>query len=239
MNAMDADTTTENYMVEIATAESGIISVAVTDLTNNKRLTGSTRTNAAGMVSVLVQDHQERRFADPVDQASVEGKRRRREAIAIEAKDVFGDEIVARAWLSAPNEKFEGRRPLAVAARDEDGLASVKAELCLLDVERPTFAVRTARSMHVEALDVLLKGNIAEIAVARDWDLLAEVARMASGDAPIDLARTDSSLFLAWREAVTKFHLKGWTNMTPQRVQKVGEHAAERAASIASSGRRP
>jgi hypothetical protein len=38
---------------------------------------------------------------------------------------------------------------------------------------------RTARTLHVEALDALLKGRMAEIAVARDWELLREVARLA------------------------------------------------------------
>jgi hypothetical protein len=89
---------------------------------------------------------------------------------------------------------------------------------------------RTARSLHVEALDVLLKGRMAEVAVARDWELLEEVARLACDDAPRDLAVTDSSLFVAWREAVTKYHLKGWTNMTPQRVKEVRERVLQRTA---------
>lgn len=85
---------------------------------------------------------------------------------------------------------------------------------------------RTARALYVEALDVLLKGRMAEVAVARDWDLLEEVARLATEDASPDLAVTDSSLFVTWREAVTKYHLKGWSNMTPARVRQVRECAA-------------
>jgi hypothetical protein len=85
---------------------------------------------------------------------------------------------------------------------------------------------RTARALHVEALDVLLKGRMAEVAVARDWNLLEEVARLAGQDAPLDLAATDSSLFVTWREAVTKYHLKGWSHMTPERVRQVRERAA-------------
>ena len=34
---------------------------------------------------------------------------------------------------------------------------------------------RTARALHVEALDALLRGRMAEIAVARDWELLREL----------------------------------------------------------------
>jgi hypothetical protein len=93
---------------------------------------------------------------------------------------------------------------------------------------RPQDEERTARTLYVEALDALLKGRTAEVAVARDWDLLEEVARLASEDAPKDLAHTDPSLFRAWREAVTKYHLKGWTNMTPERVRQVHERDVER-----------
>jgi hypothetical protein len=53
---------------------------------------------------------------------------------------------------------------------------------------------------------------VSKVAVARDWDLLEEVARLATEDASPDLAVTDSSLFVTWREAVTKYHLKGWSN---------------------------
>ena len=80
---------------------------------------------------------------------------------------------------------------------------------------------RTARALHVEALDALLRGRMAEIAVARDWELLREVARLAQEDAPFVLAATDPALFATWRAAVTKYHLKGWTHMTPQRVDAV------------------
>jgi hypothetical protein len=80
---------------------------------------------------------------------------------------------------------------------------------------------RTARSLHVEALDALLRGRMAEVAVARDWELLRELARLAQEDAPLDLAATDPALFATWRAAVTKYHLKGWTHMTPERIDIV------------------
>lgn len=86
---------------------------------------------------------------------------------------------------------------------------------------------RTARTLYVEALDVLLRGRMAEVAVDRDWNLLEEVARLATEDAPPDLAVTDPSLFASWRAAVTKYHLKGWSNMTPERVREVGDRAQE------------
>ena len=94
---------------------------------------------------------------------------------------------------------------------------------------------RTARTLHVEALDVLLRGRMAEVAVARDWELLREIARLAQPDAPRELATTDPALFATWRAAVTKYHLKGWTHMTPERVDAVRERAAGRseAASVA------
>ena len=89
---------------------------------------------------------------------------------------------------------------------------------------------RTARSLHVEALDALLRGRMAELAVARDWELLREVARLAQQDAPVILATTDPALFTTWRTAVTKYHLKGWGYMTPERVDAVRSKAEAAAA---------
>ena len=80
---------------------------------------------------------------------------------------------------------------------------------------------RTSRSLYVEALDALLEGKMAAVALSRDWELLREIARLAQQDAPPALSSTDASLYLAWRSAVTKFHLKGWTNMTPERIDAV------------------
>src|ERR1700694_5937967 len=94
---------------------------------------------------------------------------------------------------------------------------------------------RTARTLYVEAMDALLKGRMAEVAVERDWDLLEEVARLATEDAPRDLAATDPSLFTTWRAAVTKYHLKGWSNMTPERVREVRDRALENSKPHASS----
>jgi hypothetical protein len=87
---------------------------------------------------------------------------------------------------------------------------------------------RTARTLYVEALDVLLKGRMAEIAVARDWELLREVASLAGQDAPLILASTDPALFITWRSAVTKYHLKGWTHMTPERVDAIRDAQCDR-----------
>ncbi len=76
---------------------------------------------------------------------------------------------------------------------------------------------------------------MAEVAVDRDWELLEEVARPATEDASKDLASTDSSLFVAWRAAVTKYHIKGWGNMTPERVRQVRDRAQENLSTQASS----
>lgn len=95
---------------------------------------------------------------------------------------------------------------------------------------------RAARTLYVDALDALLKGRIAEIAVARDWELLREVARLAQQDAPLELASTDPALYETWRAAVTKYHLKGWTHMTPERVDAVRQRATthhQRASTVA------
>ena len=80
---------------------------------------------------------------------------------------------------------------------------------------------RSVRTLYVEALQVLLKGEVAHVMAARDWELLREVARLAQQDAPHDLAFTDPALFRSWRQAVTKFHLAGWSAITPGRVDAV------------------
>jgi hypothetical protein len=72
-----------------------------------------------------------------------------------------------------------------------------------------------------EALDCLLAGRMADVAVARDWELLREIARLAEEGPPVGLASSDPKLFERWRAAVTDFHLKGWSQMTPQRVDEV------------------
>ena len=75
-----------------------------------------------------------------------------------------------------------------------------------------------SRALYVRALDALLKGDMAKVALQRDFRLLAEIARLAQCDAPLELAATDPALFHSWRAAVTRYHVAGWTNMTPERV---------------------
>lgn len=78
-----------------------------------------------------------------------------------------------------------------------------------------------SRTLYVNALDALLKDEIAKVAQARNFTLLKEIARLAKQDAPVDLAATDPSLYMSWRAAVTRYHLSGWTEMTPERVSKI------------------
>lgn len=81
--------------------------------------------------------------------------------------------------------------------------------------------MRSKRSLYVSALKVLLEGKMAAVVIDKDWELLREVARLAQQDAPPELAMTDPSLFQSWRTAVTRYHLKGWTYMTPERIDDV------------------
>ena len=80
---------------------------------------------------------------------------------------------------------------------------------------------RDPRTLYVEALSALLRGDMAKVALARDFPLLGEIARLAQSDAPKELAITDPALFESWRAAVTRYHLAGWTNMTPETVMVV------------------
>jgi hypothetical protein len=92
-------------------------------------------------------------------------------------------------------------------------------------------AARSARSRYILALDALLKGRMARLVIERDFELLKEVARLAQTDAPKELAVSDPALFSGWRAAVTRYHLAGWTNMTPNRVEEVArEFAADSPA---------
>jgi hypothetical protein len=50
---------------------------------------------------------------------------------------------------------------------------------------------------------------------------LADVAELALGDAPIELARTDRSLFIRWREAVTWYHQAGWSRLNPEHLRSL------------------
>ncbi len=120
----------ERYQVEVGGTDNDKSLVAVTDLDNGRRLSGTTSDHLAPqMVGVLIQDHRERRYADLVDPSLAEAKRRRHEASLAAAVSAFGDLTTARRWLATPNSRFEGRRPLAVAAASDDGLESVKKEL--------------------------------------------------------------------------------------------------------------
>ena len=80
---------------------------------------------------------------------------------------------------------------------------------------------RSARELHVAAHEALFKGQMAALVNRRDWELLREVARLAAQDAPVDLAFTDPSRYQLYRHAVTRFHMGGWSAMTPERIDTV------------------
>jgi hypothetical protein len=84
---------------------------------------------------------------------------------------------------------------------------------------------RSKRSLKVEALDALIQSRMAAVAKTRDWELLAEIARLAEIDAPLDWAASDPAMFATLRSAVTRFHLKGWSAMTAERVRRVARQA--------------
>lgn len=85
--------------------------------------------------------------------------------------------------------------------------------------------VRSKRTLRVEAINALIRNQVAAVAKSRDWELLEDIAKLAKDDAPLDLAMTDPSMFIALRNAITRFHLGGWSNMTPDRVRAVAREA--------------
>jgi len=84
---------------------------------------------------------------------------------------------------------------------------------------------RSKRTLYVEAIDALIRNRIAAVAKSRDWELLEEIARIVKDDASVDLAMTDPSMFIALRNAITKFHLGGWSHMTAERVRAVAQNS--------------
>ncbi|MEY4576913.1 MAG: hypothetical protein RL701_1616 [Pseudomonadota bacterium] len=91
------------------------------------------------------------------------------------------------------------------------------------------------RALYADALTALLKGEIAKVAVTRNFRLLEEIARLARSDAPLELATTDPALYASWRSAVTRFHISGWTEMTPERVASIAAVAISPTAPSDSS----
>jgi hypothetical protein len=120
--------------------------------------------------------------------------------------------------------------PLAAAPAPMKSWLDWSASILIADGGTDARVNRTSRMLCAEALEALLKGRMAEIAVARDWELLREVARLAQQDAPLELASTDPAFYKTWRAAVTEYHLKGWTLVTPERVDAVRQQAANQQA---------
>jgi enoyl-CoA hydratase/carnithine racemase len=48
-----------------------------------------------------------------------------------------------------------------------------------------------------------LAGRMADVAVAREWELLREIARLAEDRPPVGLASSDPKLFERWRAVAT------------------------------------
>lgn len=87
---------------------------------------------------------------------------------------------------------------------------------------------RSRRTLRVQAQKSLIEGSVASVAKSRDWELLEEIARIAHEDAPLDMAAVDPAMYATLRNAITRFHLKGWSEMTPERVREVAAKAAMR-----------
>ncbi len=85
---------------------------------------------------------------------------------------------------------------------------------------------RSKRSLRVEAQDALVRGTMATVFRARDWELLEAIAATVEADAPIEMAATDPAMYVTLRAAITRFHLKGWSNMTAERVRQVAGRAS-------------
>jgi len=74
---------------------------------------------------------------------------------------------------------------------------------------------RTARGLYVEALDALLRGRMAEVAVAGDWELMRE--KTHRWNSPPRTPRCLPPGGLRSQNIISK----GWGHMTPRRVDAV------------------
>lgn len=92
---------------------------------------------------------------------------------------------------------------------------------------------RSKRTLRVEAMDALIRDATVSVAKRHDWELLEEIARIVQADAPIDMAATDPAMFVTLRNAITRFHLKGWTRMTPERVRTIATREQQKQVSQA------
>lgn len=87
------------------------------------------------------------------------------------------------------------------------------------------------------ALDTLLERGVAGVLRRRDWTLLARVAEIARADADTDLAMSDPERFRAIRDAVTWYHLAGWSRLDPVQIRAlIGRDPASPAHPVGSSG---
>jgi hypothetical protein len=93
---------------------------------------------------------------------------------------------------------------------------------------------RSKRTLRVEAQGVLIRGRVVAVVKARDWELLEEVARIVEADVPIAMAASDPAMFVTLRAAITRYHLKGWSHMTAERVRQVADKAIPETASADS-----
>ena len=80
---------------------------------------------------------------------------------------------------------------------------------------------RSRRELRVEAEDALIKGRVFAVMAARDWELLHEIAAYVQEDVDPGMARTDPSRYRLLRDGVTNCHIKGLSNMTPDRIREV------------------
>ncbi|NEU98878.1 antitoxin Xre/MbcA/ParS toxin-binding domain-containing protein [Bradyrhizobium uaiense] len=116
----------EKFEIEIEPSSTGSSFVVVTDMASGRRLSGSTMLSALDMIAILIEDHRERREADPVDQKVEAEKQRRRHHLTQRALSVFDSALDAKAWLMTPTDKLGGRRPLAVAGSSDSGLTDAE-----------------------------------------------------------------------------------------------------------------
>lgn len=79
---------------------------------------------------------------------------------------------------------------------------------------------RSLRGLRVEAETALINKTVFKVMAERDWELLIMIAEIAQHDADIRLARTDPSRFIQMRNAITAWHLKGLSRITPAKIRR-------------------
>ena len=73
---------------------------------------------------------------------------------------------------------------------------------------------RGAREQHLLVIEALCDlSKIAGYLKEQDWEAIRLISEYVKHDVPVELSKTDPALYKRLREAITNYHLAGWTKL--------------------------